>query len=99
MYLTYPPYSYELEVFGIFPLLILEAIRVFLFTKGNKTEESLPAIVSIVFSLFSTGAFLYYCNWQTYVMILDIAINSICLIFIGIQLITGILFLIRAADK
>lgn len=99
MYLNYPPYSYELEVFGIFPLFILEIGRVFLFTKGNKTEEPLPAIISIVSSLFSIGAFLYYCYWQTYVMILDIAVNSISLIFIGVQLITGILFLIRAADK
>ncbi len=99
MYLTYPPFSYELEVFGIFPLFILEASRVFLFSKGNKTEESLPAIISIIFSLFSIGAFLYYCNWQTYVMIIDIAVNSISLIFIGVQLITGTLFLIRAVDN
>lgn len=99
MYLTYPPYSYELEVFGIFPLFILEVVRVFLFSKGNKTEEAVPAILSVVFSLFSIGAFLYYCNWQTYVMILDVAVNSISLIFILIQLITGILFLIRAANK
>ena len=70
-----------------------------MFTKGNKTEESVPAIISLVFSLFSIGTFLYYLNWQTYVMILDIAINSISLIFIGIQLITGIIFLIRAFNK
>ncbi|RKO91830.1 hypothetical protein BDK51DRAFT_39351 [Blyttiomyces helicus] len=65
--LPYPPTAFPLEISGLVALGFLELARLFLGSRGNKTEEPLSVGVFLGLTVASAFGFLYYCIWQTYV--------------------------------
>ena len=59
--------AYGLEVFVMFPWLIIEVSRLFAGTRGNKTEELKPTILFLIMTVVSLVAHLYYSFFQSYV--------------------------------
>ncbi|KOO33376.1 putative transmembrane protein 216 [Chrysochromulina tobinii] len=79
-----------LEVCLVFVLGVLEYCRLFLASRGNKTERYLPLIFSIVLALPCAYLFFYYLYQQLYVSRLDVIVNSIGLAFVGLELLLSL---------
>ena len=79
-----------LEVCLVFVLGVLEYCRLFLASRGNKTERYLPLVFSIVLALPCGYLFFYYLAQQLYVSRLDVIINSIGLAFVGLELLLSL---------
>ena len=79
-----------LEVCLVFVLGVLEYCRLFLASRGNKTERYLPLVFSIVLALPCGYLFFYYLYQQLYVSRLDVIINSIGLAFVGLELLLSL---------
>jgi len=62
--------------------------------KGNLTEHVLTVAVSLIFTITSLFGFLYLLLWQTYVLRIDVILNSIEIVFIGLEVIFGIICII-----
>mmetsp|Transcript_17933 Transcript_17933/g.40691 ORF Transcript_17933/g.40691 Transcript_17933/m.40691 type:complete len:88 (-) Transcript_17933:69-332(-) len=75
----------------------LQACRLFIGSKGNKTENLAMIVMLIVLSCFSALANVFYINFQTYVLRLDLIFNSVSFTFIGLEIIFGILSIVRFA--
>ena len=80
-----------LEVCLVLVLGVLEYCRIFLASRGNKTEQSGPLIFSCVLSIATVYGFFYYMYQQVYVARLDIILSVIALSFIGLELILSVL--------
>ncbi len=65
--LPYPDSELGLEVFLLFAYELVEFCRLFIASKGNKTENVPNMIVFIVLSLFGVLANIYYAQLQIYV--------------------------------
>jgi len=74
----------------LFLISCIEAPRIFFASKGNKTEQIPPLAWSIALSAPVLVAHTYFLRLQTYVLRLDVIINSISLVFIGLELILSI---------
>ncbi|KAK3251089.1 hypothetical protein CYMTET_39564 [Cymbomonas tetramitiformis] len=79
--LPYPSNNYEVEFTYLFLFAIIEPTRLFLGSKGNKTENSGPLVFSTILTVFVALFFLYYLLWQTYVVKLEQFLNSLALLF------------------
>uniref|UniRef100_A0A8D0GKR2 Transmembrane protein 80 n=1 Tax=Sphenodon punctatus TaxID=8508 RepID=A0A8D0GKR2_SPHPU len=82
---SYPDNYLALDLALLFIMAILEAIRLYLGTKGNLTEEEAPLGVSLVITVGSVILSIYFLVWQTYVLRADAIINSILLITYGLE--------------
>ena len=93
---------FALEVCLVILLGIVEYCRIFLASRGNKTESYVPLILSIVLSVLSITGFYYFVMRQVYVTRLDVILGSIGLGFIGLELLLSLLVvvsLIRAPPR
>jgi transmembrane protein 216 len=79
-----------LEICVVFILAILEACRIFLATRGNKTERPFPLILAAVLCLPCGYGFFYFLYQQVYVTRADLVINAIGLGFIGLELLLSL---------
>ena len=73
------------EIFFLVLYIVLEYIRLYMASRGNKSEKITPLIWSV---LFSSGVLLihvFYFQLQTYVLKLDRVINGISFGFIGLE--------------
>lgn len=61
-----------LEIAIVFLLAIIEYARIFLGTKGNKTEQTGPLLMSLVLSLPAMTAYVYFLRLQIYVTRADL---------------------------
>jgi len=75
----------------LFILILLTA------RKGNLTERSVGVGVSMLLSVPSIMGALYLLLWQTYVLRVDLILSAIQLVFIGFELIIGIVSIINFA--
>jgi len=62
--------------------------------KGNLTEHVLTVVMSLVFTITSFFGFLYLLLWQTYVLRADVILNSIEIVFIGLEVVFSIVCII-----
>ena len=65
--LPYPQSKLGPEIFLLFAYEIVEACRLFVASKGNKTENVPNLIAFLVLSLFGVLANVYYAQFQVYV--------------------------------
>ena len=79
-----------LEICLIFVLAILEWARLFLGSRGNKTERAAPLVISLVLSLPCIYLFFYFMFQQVYVTRLDMVLAIIGLGFIGLELLLSL---------
>ncbi|KAH1172261.1 hypothetical protein KIL84_007879 [Mauremys mutica] len=91
---SYPDNYLALDLALLFIMAILEAIRLYLGTKGNLTEEEVPLGVSLVITVGSIMLSVYFLVWETYVLKADVIINAILLFTYGLE---GLLQIIAIA--
>jgi len=77
--------------------LLLFCLTFFAGYKGNLTEHVLALIMSLIFTITSLFGFLYLLLWQTYVLRADVILNSVEIAFIGLEVIFGIVCVIKFA--
>ena len=93
-YLPYPPTALGWEVSFIFLYAVVEMIRLFQASKGNKTEQIRPLFWSLLLSISVITANAYYIDMQTYVMRVDIILNVVSLSFVGLEFILSLIAMI-----
>ena len=69
-YLPYPPTAFGWELSFIFLYAVVEMIRLFQASKGNKTEQVQPLLWSFLLSISIILANSYYLDMQTYVWVI-----------------------------
>ncbi len=84
--LFYKAYIFEyvggyltVEILGICALYGLQNLRLFMGSKGNKTETSHITIYFALISAITIAANIYYLQYQTYVLVLDVVLGAISL--------------------
>jgi transmembrane protein 216 len=86
-----------LEVAIVFLLAIIEYARIFLGTKGNKTEQSGPLLMSLVLGVPAMIANVYFLRLQIYVTRADLVLNAISIAFVGLEILLSMLTIITFA--
>lgn len=97
--LPYPSGNIVSEVFLLFFLGGVEAVRIFMGKKGNLTERIISLVLSIIFTAPSVLAMLYLLLWQTYVLRLEVILISIGLAFEGIELLFALLAVVTISKS
>ena len=88
-----------LEVAMVFVLGLLEWARLFLGSQGNKTEQVGPLVWMFFLSLPAAVANVYYLHLQIYVTRVDLVVNIVSLVFIGLELLLALLTIITFAKS
>eukprot|EP00802_Teleaulax_amphioxeia_P012109 Tamp_12147.p1 GENE.Tamp_12147~~Tamp_12147.p1 ORF type:complete len:185 (+),score=13.65 Tamp_12147:326-880(+) len=83
------------EIVLLFAHAIVEGCRLLLGSKGNKTEHRVLVILFMILSVPSVLVNVFYMELQTYVLRLDLILNIVCLAFIGLEIVVGILAVIN----
>jgi hypothetical protein len=68
----------------------MEAARLWLATSGNMKEDAVPLALSGLIAVAVVTLHVYYVGLQTYVLMLDVIINTISLIFVGVEVLAGV---------
>ncbi|XP_068800434.1 transmembrane protein 80 isoform X1 [Struthio camelus] len=82
---SYPDNFLAPDLALLFIMAILEALRLYLGSKGNLTEEEAPLGLSLVITVGSVILSVYFLVWQTYVLKADVIINAILLFTYGLE--------------
>uniref|UniRef100_A0A8C3W8W1 Transmembrane protein 80 n=1 Tax=Catagonus wagneri TaxID=51154 RepID=A0A8C3W8W1_9CETA len=82
---TYPLGHLVLDVTLLFLMGILEAVRLYLGTKGNLTEAEVPLAASLVLTVGSTLLAVYFLLWQTLVLRADWVLGAALLALHGLE--------------
>jgi len=93
--LPYPKRNFDMEFCFSWLWILIEVPRLFLESKGNKTESAGPIFFSFFLALPILGMYVYFVAFQTYVLKIDQILNGAALAFIGLQLIFGLIAAIR----
>jgi len=89
--LVYPTRNLSLDIILILFLLILEVMRIFIGSKGNLTEKAFTSIIAVIL-LFSNALIVFYLIfWQTYVLRIDTVLCACYFVFLGLQLLFGVI--------
>ena len=90
-YLFHYPYAaYEWELVMLFLLAFIENSRLFLASRGNKTEQIPPLVWSICLAVPMIVGMTYYLTLQTYVLRLDLILNAIGLAFVSAEMLLSL---------
>ncbi len=81
----YPDGVLGWEVSFSFFYLIVEKVRLFQGSKGNKTEQIPPLAWSSLLSLTVVLLHAFYITEQTYVLRVDVIVNAIGLVFVALE--------------
>mmetsp|Transcript_18867 Transcript_18867/g.32473 ORF Transcript_18867/g.32473 Transcript_18867/m.32473 type:complete len:144 (+) Transcript_18867:41-472(+) len=92
--LPYPPNTFGWEVVFIVVYVPVELCRLFLGSKGNKTEHAGPMYWFLLLSAPVAFGNIYYMILQIYVLRIDQVLNVINLVFIGLEVIFAIFAII-----
>ena len=95
--MPYPSGALAAEIILLFILAGLEAIRLYLGMKGNKTERISSVVMSLVMTLPSLFGCIYLLVWQTYVLRVEVIINALQLGFIAFEVLLAIIACITFA--
>ncbi|KAI8801970.1 hypothetical protein BJ742DRAFT_913163 [Cladochytrium replicatum] len=90
MWFPYAPAALPLEILGFAFLSFLECARLYYGNRGNKKEELLSTIIFSALTLISIIGYLFFCLWQSYVMIVDVVACCPNLLFNAGEVILGI---------
>ncbi|GFR49327.1 hypothetical protein Agub_g11353 [Astrephomene gubernaculifera] len=93
--LPYPNRNFSMEFCFSWLWILIEAPRLFLASKGNKTERAAPIIFSTILAMPLLAMYIYFVGFQTYVLKIDQILNAISIIFMGIQLLFSVLVTVR----
>uniref|UniRef100_A0A8C2TP78 Transmembrane protein 80 n=1 Tax=Coturnix japonica TaxID=93934 RepID=A0A8C2TP78_COTJA len=72
-------------------MAVLEALRLYLGSKGNLIEEEAPLGLSLVITVVSMILSVYFLIWQTYVLKADVILNTILLFMYGLESVLQVL--------
>ena len=78
------------EVVFLLAFVPMEAARLWLATSGNMKEDAVPLALSGLIAVAVVTLHVYYVGLQTYVLMLDVIINTISLIFVGVEVLAGV---------
>lgn len=87
-----------LEISLLFVLALIEYARIFLGSRGNKTEMVGPLVSFLVFSAPSLAIFLYYMLLQVYVTRLDLIISATAVGFVSAEMLLALLTIFTFAN-
>ncbi|XP_069595051.1 transmembrane protein 80 isoform X1 [Ranitomeya imitator] len=82
---SYPDSNLALDLVLLFMMAILEFMRLLLGTMGNLCEEFRPLLYSLFFAAGNIILSVFFLIWQTYILEADVAINTILLVFYGLE--------------
>ncbi|NXD14516.1 TMM80 protein, partial [Nothocercus nigrocapillus] len=82
---SYPDSFLAPDLALLFIMAILEALRLYLGSKGNLTEEEAPLGLSLVLTVGSALLCIYFLAWQTYVLQADVILGAILLFTYGLE--------------
>jgi transmembrane protein 216 len=88
--LPYPGDHYEMELAFLFLWALCEPIRIFLGSKGNKTESSGPMLWCVLLTVPLLALHVFYLLAQTYVLHIEQVLNGLAIGFQGLQALLGI---------
>jgi|EP00161_Ancyromonas_sigmoides_P006782 transmembrane protein 216 len=86
----YPGSLWGREFSYIFLFALIEWPRLFLASRGNKTEQGGVLAASLLLTLPSGAFALYFIRWQTYVLRIDVVLNGFLFTFMGLEFILAI---------
>ena len=84
----------SLEIALVFVLSIIEYARIFLGSRGNKTEQTGPLFWFVIFSTPALAVNIYYMLLQVYVTRLDLILNATSIGFVGAEVLLALLTLV-----
>ncbi|GAX77664.1 hypothetical protein CEUSTIGMA_g5107.t1 [Chlamydomonas eustigma] len=90
--LPYPTRNFAMEFSFAWLWFIIDIPRIFLISKGNKTETCFPLFMSWWLNLPLLGLYIYYIKFETYVLKIDLILSGISLGFVGVQFFLSIVF-------
>uniref|UniRef100_A0A8C6ZAD1 Transmembrane protein 80 n=1 Tax=Nothoprocta perdicaria TaxID=30464 RepID=A0A8C6ZAD1_NOTPE len=82
---SYPDSFLASDLALLFIMAILEALRLYLGSKGNLTEEEAPLGLSLVLTVGSALLCVYFLLWQTYVLKADVILSAVLLFTYGLE--------------
>ncbi|KAM8970448.1 transmembrane protein 80 isoform X1 [Sarcophilus harrisii] len=82
---TYPPAYWAADVLLLCSMGGLEALRLYLGTKGNLTEEETLLGASLLLTVANAFLSLYFLLWATFVLRIDILLNGALLALYGLE--------------
>lgn len=85
----YPGYYLGWDITICFLYAIIEGARLLLASKANKTSQMADMLWSLIFGCAIIVAHAYYIELQTYVLRVDLVINSIAFVLVGLEMILG----------
>jgi len=83
----FPRYVLGLEIFGIFGLFFVDISRSYIGSRGNKLQRGGTMLQFFLLSVACLVVYVYYLNWQTYVLRLDVIVYGIALGFVSLEII------------
>ena len=86
----YPPKYLAWDLVTIFLYLFVESVRLLLVSKGNKTSTMAPLGISWALASPIIVLHAYYMSLQTYILRIDLVINSLALVFVGLETIGSV---------
>ncbi|KAK7916220.1 hypothetical protein WMY93_011981 [Mugilogobius chulae] len=91
--LPYPTDNLVLDVVLLLLFLALETLRIFYGEKGNLCERPLSSCVSVLVLFPCAALSVYFLLLQTFVLRLEVILNSILLCFYGAEFVLGVIAL------
>merc|ERR1711865_132697 len=90
LHLPYPQSVIAGEVVMAFFVVCIDRMRIFLGSMGNKTEQLVPIIGSMILGAFAVVGYCYFVALQIYVLRLEVIINAIALSFAALSFLSSI---------
>ncbi|TMW66476.1 hypothetical protein Poli38472_004241 [Pythium oligandrum] len=98
--LPYPPTgAFTWEVVFLLLYYIISSTRLFQASKGNRTQQVAPLILSLILSIPVILCHVYYIQLQTYVVRLDTFVNGLALFFVCYETLLSILALLLLTGR
>ena len=77
------------EIVGVCALFSLQVLRLFVGSKGNKCEASDVTFSFLILTIITVATNVYYIQYQTYVLLIDVVIGAISLSAGSLEFIFG----------
>ena len=91
----YPGKFLAWDLVTLFMYVVIDQTRVLMASKGNKTSTALPLVFGLVLSLPIIVLHSYYISLQTYILRVDVVMNSIGLILVIIEFLLAITLVVN----
>ncbi|NXJ07062.1 TMM80 protein, partial [Odontophorus gujanensis] len=88
---SYPDQFLALDLTLLCIMATLEVLRLYLGSRGNLAEDEGPLGLSLAIMIGSIVLSVYFLVWQTYVLKVDVIINSVLLLMYGLESVLQVL--------